>query len=303
MPASATSRLARLRAHATGEGHQKAYQAIESVPPASPIVPEPSPAQEQLEGAIFGKMYALRFIPHHRRDASGFRPFGIRSIVPSSDKLVIELETWSGYDEFVSNIMPGIEQVEDGSTPEIHGVPGLRFRSHDLGLSLFRPGLAGEVVVAGVTVDEWEAAHASGFSDQHAPGCPATSHPAQWTQAEKNHAPSMLAQFGALAVKHERDDHILQSAMLRRIGLLNRLGSRSTTTWRKAGEPGIVIEVFQNEYDIESYDSFIGEMTSPRMSPQLTCVYRRASPNEGYRVIEFTSSSSQGSLQIRLRSA
>lgn len=302
MPASATSRLARLRANATGESHQKAYQAIESVPPANPILAEPFPMQEQLEGAIFDKMHTLRFIPAER-DGSFFKPFGIRRVIPSPDQLLIELEGGSSYDEFVRNIMPVIEQVEDYSTPEIHGVPGLRRRPHDAGLGLFRPGVTGEVIIAGVDVEDWEAAHAAGFSGPHSAICPATSHPAQWTPEEQNYASSFLAQFGELAVKHDHDDLILQCAMLRRIGLLNRLGSRSTSTWRKAGKPGVVVELFQNDYNFESHDRFIEEMTSPRMSPQLTCVYRRVSRNDRYRIIEFTTPRSEGSLEIRLRAA
>lgn len=300
MPASTTSRLARLRAHATGESYQKAHQAIRSVPPANPILAEPSPLQEQLEGAIFDKMATLRFIAR-QRDGYHFQPFGLRCVVPSPDQLIIELETWSVYKEFVLNIMPGIEQVEDGSNPEIHGIPGLRRRSHNLGLSLFRPGLAAEVVIAGLGVAEWEAAHASGFSVPHTPGiCPATSHPDEWTPTEQNYASAFLTRFGELAVRHEQDDHILQSAMLRRIGLLNRLDSRSTSTWRKIRKPGIVVELFQDDFSLESHDRFIEEMTSPRMSPKLSCVYRRVSRNDQHRVIEFTTPRSEGSLEIRL---
>lgn len=303
MPASAISRLARLRSHATGESHQKAYQAVESVPPGTPVLSEPTPMQEQLEGAIFDKMHALRFIPRQQRDAWGFRPFGIRSVAPSPDRLVIELETGSAYEEFVRNIMPGFEQVEGDSIPEIHGVPGLGRRSHELGLSLFRPGLDGEVVVAGLSVEIWEATHAGEFSGPHVAFCPATSHPTQWTEAEQNHAPSFLKQFGDLAVKRDHEDRILQSAVLRRIGLLNRLGSRSTTTWRKGGQPGIVVELYQDEYDFESHDTFIEEMTSPHMLPQMTCVDRRVWPDRNYRSIEFATPRSEGSLQIRLAQA
>lgn len=300
MPASAASRLARLRAHATGESHARAFQSIESLPPASPILAEPSPLQEQLEGAIFGKMNGLRFIPR-QPNKHRFQPFGIRCVSPSPDRLVIELEEWSGYEEFVMNIMPSIEQVEDGSIPEIHGVPGLRRRAHGLGLSLFRPGREGEVILAGVSVSEWEAAHAAGFVPHHLASFPATSNPAVWTQAEQNHAQWMLDEFGSGSGKYEQNGHILQSAMLRRVGLLNRLGSQSITTWKKID--GIVIEVFQNEYNLDSHDSFIEEMMSPRMSPQLTCVDRRVSRNDSHRIIEFTTPRSEGAIEIRLRSA
>lgn len=105
MPASVASRLAQLRAHATGESHARASQLIESVPPATPILSEPSPAQEQLEGAIFDKMYGLCFIPR-QPNKHRFKPFGIRSVTPSMDRLVIELEEWSGYEEFAMSVMP-----------------------------------------------------------------------------------------------------------------------------------------------------------------------------------------------------
>lgn len=303
MPASTTSRLARLRSHATGESHQKSHRAIQTIPPTTPILSEPLSTQEQLEGAIFDKMHTLRFIPR-QGDGPFFQPFGIRSVAPSSDQLVIELEPGSVYKEFAMSIMPAVEQVEDEPHPEVHGVPGLRRRTHELGLSLFRPGLAGQIIITGVSVGEWEAAHAAQYAVPHTPEvCPATSHPVHWTQTEQDHASSMATRFGGLAVQHGHDDHILQSAMLRRIGLLNRLGSRSTSTWRKAGESGIVVELFQDEYDFDSHDSFIEEMTSSRMSPQLTCADRRVSRNDRYRIIQFTTPRSEGSLEIRLRSA
>ncbi|MFC9352865.1 hypothetical protein [Arthrobacter sp. NPDC057013] len=199
--------------------------------------------------------------------------------------------------------MPVIEHVEDDPVPEIYGVPGLRRRPHELGLSLFRPGLTGEVVVTGMSVGEWEGTHAAEFCGPHAAVCPATSHPGEWTEAEENHARSMKARFGALALRHQHDDYILQSAMFRRIGLLNRLGSRSTTTWRKARHPGIVVELYQDEYNFDSHESFIREMTSPHMSPKLTCVDRRIWPDRNYRFIEFATPRSEGSIQVRLAPA
>lgn len=144
----------------------------------------------------------------------------------------------------------------------------------------------GEVIIAGVSANEWKAAHAQGFFPHSVAGFPATSNPAAWTSAEQNHARWMLDQFGSRSAKDEQHGYILQSAMLRRIGLLNRLGSRSTSTWKKID--GIVIEVFQNEYNLASHDSFIEDMTSLRMSPQLTCVDRQVSKNDPHRIIEFT---------------
>jgi hypothetical protein len=48
VPDSKTSRLARLRARATGESHSAAAQALQPFSATDPLGLEPTPAQEQL---------------------------------------------------------------------------------------------------------------------------------------------------------------------------------------------------------------------------------------------------------------
>lgn len=298
MPASKATRLARLRSAATGETHQTAFQTVTGRPMAGPILAEPSASQERLEGAVFAKMHALRFIPKEKEPAGFWRPFGIKRVTPSRNRIVIELEEWADPRELINGLMPVIQEDADTGDVEIGGVPGLRARHHDLGVSLFFPGRDGEVIFTGLSVGAWESINASGSSARHT-GCAATQSPDAWTAEEQRY----LTEDTVHATTHglPRGLHVLGSAMLRRIGFLNRLSSRSTSTWEIAGREGVAIEVFQEEYDPATHAAFIEEMTSPLMSPPLTCVHQELDEGPNFRRLRFTTPRSEGILEIRLR--
>lgn len=301
MPASKTTRLAQLRAHATGESHQAAHLAITSLASAAaPIIPEPTPQQEQLEGALFYKLAGLRWGPDA---ATGSGGFGIKRVIPAPNQLVIEVERGSDLREFVQNVMPTQQQIPGEPDPDIHGIPGLRTRPHGLGMSLYRPGLEGEVVVAGVSPDQWEAVHVAGFDGPHdRVHCAAAVNPTGWTKAERAHDPWRRERFGDQALQREANDHVLRSAMLRRIGLLNRLGPSTADSWSYLGSRGVVIEIRRLGYLLSSYDDFLADMTSPRLSPQLT-VASLGSPWDAFdRTVRFTTPRSESFLQIRVGS-
>lgn len=298
MPASNATRFARLRANATGEKYQKAFHAVSARPSEGPILAEPSRSQERLEGAIFARMYALRFIPKGKIPKGPWGPFGIKRVTPSPDRMVIELEEWANPYELIQGLMPVIDRDADSSVTEVSGVPGLRARDHDLGVSLFFPGLDGEVIVTGLSAGEWEDIHARGYDGPHS-GCPAKDSPEAWTLEEQRYLAEDIDHVTTRGLP--TDLHVLGSAMLRRIGLLNGLNSRSTSTWEIAPRKGVAIEVFQEEYDLASHEAFIEEVTSPLMSPPLTCVYRELDEDTNYRRLRFTTPRSSGFLEIRLR--
>lgn len=292
MPDSKTSRLARLRARATGESHSAAAQALQPFSATDPLGLEPTPAQEQLEGEILEKMNGLRIttVP------SGFpgQPFGIHRVIPAPNQLFVELERESGFDEFVLNVMPVINTADD-SDHGVHGVPGLRVRPHDKGLSLFRPGLDGEVILAGISTRKWEAAHEAAFDSPHKDiRCAATSNPTEWTNAERGVDAWISGRFGVRALQRDREDNILRSALFRRIGFLNSLNLRSANTWAIGGG-GVAAELFRTEHQTGSHDPLIDDMTSRLFSPAFTCVSRISG-----RPLLFTTPRSRGVLEIRI---
>jgi hypothetical protein len=275
VPTSIPPRLARLRAHATGESYQIALRAIERTTADEPVVAAPVPEQEQLEGWIVERLHNLSWYSSR----PGSSHFSIQRITPGSDQLIIELDEGSSIREFVGHVMPVVPPAAD----ELVGVPGLRARPHLGGVSLYRPGLQGEVIVRGTTADQWEAIHEASY---HGPdgmdGCAARVSPLKWTRAERDFDPWRRDQFGDPVLQREAEDHILRSALLRRIGLFNRLRPASISTWRSIDRKGIVVEVFQPDCTALDRDEFIRALTSPRFFPHLELVKARPADPHGY---------------------
>jgi hypothetical protein len=298
VPDSKTTRLAQLRAHATGESHQTAHMAIASAASAAdPVIPEPTPQQEQLEGAIFSKLAELRWGPSA---ACGSGGFGIKRIIPAPSQLVMVLDPGSDIGVFALNVMPVIRRLTDEPDPDMHGIPGLRARPHALGVSLFRPGLEAEVVVAGITADQWEAAHAASFTAPHElVGCAALSNPAGWTKTEEGYDSWRRESFGDRVLPREADHHVLESAMFRRIGFLNRLAPTGANTWRSITGDGVVLEVFQDN-EASVHERFMAAMASPRLSPPMTLVGLSSSRDQRNLTARFTTPRSGSVLEIRI---
>lgn len=275
VPTSIPPRLARLRARATGESYQIALRAIERTTADEPVVAAPVPEQEQLEGWIVERLHNLSWYSSR----PGSSDFSIQRITPGFDQLIIELEEGSSIREFVGHVMPVVPPAAD----ELVGVPGLRARPHLAGVSLYRPGLQGEVIVRGTTADQWEAIHEASY---HGPdgmdGCAARISPLKWTRAEREFDPWRRDQLGDPVLQREAEDHILRSALLRRIGLFNRLRPASISTWRSIDRKGIVVEVFQPDCSALDRDVFIRALTSPRFFPHLELVKARPADPDGY---------------------
>lgn len=271
MPASNSSRLAKLLAHATGDSYQTSLRTVESAAASGrPLFAEPEPSQEQLEGAVFGKMAELRW-----KSSDGSTSFGIKRVVPATDHLIIELDRGSDITDFVVNLMPVNPEFPEDPNAEVSGIPGLRARGHRLGVSLFRPGQEGEIIIKGVSAKQWEAAHEAGFSAPHDDvHCAATASPNQWTAAEQEFDAWRRRRFGDEILQREAEDNVLQSAVFRRIGLINRMSPAGVSTWKSIDQIGVVIEILRDGSRPAEDATFLKEITSPMLSPQFTVTGR-----------------------------
>lgn len=104
----------------------------------------------------------------------------------------------------------------------------------------------------------------------------------KWTRDEREFDPWRRNQFGDLVLQHAAEDHILRSALSRRIGLFNRLHPASISTWRSIDRKGIVVEVFQPDYRALDRGVFIRALTSPRFFPHLELVKALPADPDGY---------------------
>ncbi|WP_415853609.1 hypothetical protein [Sinomonas sp. G460-2] len=240
MPQSARTRPARIRAKATGQRYQRVLQGPDE---------QAKPGQRELEGAFFSQLRTLRFTPR----GSDPSAYGIVRVEPRDERLTIHFGPGTDITDVRDRILPVIEDCANPDT-EMHGLPGLRVRRHKAGTSLYRPGIAGEIVIAGVRPQELEPVSAELAS------WAGRNEPAAWTREErlyaKRHAPTMAGLD-------------IESAILRRIGLLTATGAYSIESWRSHPSPRIVVELAFDRLAPEQAESLRDEMTSTHLAPHL----------------------------------
>lgn len=217
-------------------------------------------------------------MPRASADEPGGEYFGIKRVTPGERRIVLWLEDGSSITDLVANVMPA---KPDGS-PELIGIPGLRARKHDLGVSLYRPGIDAEIVIKGVTAQLWEAVHEEAFAVPHEQvHCAGRYKPQAWTQAERDFE-QWRRRFGDEPLQREAQENVLLSAVLRRIGLFNRLSPAGVNTWSHIARKGVVVEIFRP--DSSRLDYFFRDLTSPRLSPRFELMEEDGSHTWGQRL-------------------
>lgn len=182
-----------LRQMATGESEETARAELTDF---EHLIPAPTPEQARGEARIFHALIAA--YGRHRPTLTG-GPFGIRSLTPRPDELVVRIAP-SQLDRWID----ALAFREGGS-----GVAGLRWADCRDGISLTLPGTT--MVLAGIGETDWRAALGRRSADQ-------SSLMPHWIprfRREPEYAAAQDAELAGLA------DHL--SATLRRIRLLDPL--------------------------------------------------------------------------------
>ncbi|WP_030841349.1 hypothetical protein [Streptomyces sp. NRRL S-475] len=182
-----------LRQMATGESEETARAELADF---THLIPTPTPAQARGEARIFHAL--ITAYGRHRPTLTG-GPFGIRSLTPRPDELVVriapaQLERW-------------IDAL--GHRPGGTGVAGLRWAGLREGIALTLPGM--RMLLAGISETDWRAALGRRSADQSS----LMPHWIPQFRREPEYAAAQDAELAGLA------DHLC--ATLRRIRLLDTL--------------------------------------------------------------------------------
>lgn len=245
MSQSERTRAARIRAHATGRSYQQTLESPDA---------EPTSAQKELEGAFFQRLESLWYSPASDKVLTS----GIISVEPGRESLTVHLGRDTDLGKLRERLFPTI--IDDPTAVELHdaevvGVPGLRIRVHKVGTSLYRPGIAAEIVLARVRPVDLE----HGTNDE-APGFLGAAHPTAWTREEMR----FVQKFPRLAGLD------IESAVLRRMGIIRAAGAWSIQSWRSLGRIDVAVEVdFEDEVTPELAERVRDELVSKYLTPQL----------------------------------
>ncbi len=159
-------------------------------------------------------------------------------------------------------------------------------RPHKAGTRLYRPGQPVEIVVAGVSPAELE---------------PARSGPARWAGRAVPDGWTRHERFKAKMDAKWIAGLDIESAILRRIGLLTSTGAYSIESWRSPHSRRIVVELLLEDLIPEQAQSVRDEMTSMHLAPRLHLDnYRPLRTEEGEATIELSLPHTGETAQVRL---
>ncbi|MBT1189957.1 hypothetical protein HET69_39780 [Streptomyces sp. CJ_13] len=182
-----------LRQMATGESGETARAELTD---SEHLIPMPAPGQARGEARIFQALIAA--YGRHRPTLTG-GPFGIRSLTPRTDELVVRIAP-SQLDRWID----ALAYRQSGS-----GVAGLRWAGHRDGITLTLPGT--RMLLADISETNWRAALGHRSADQ-------SSLMPHWIPQLPGEAEHTAAQDAELAGV---SDHL--SATLRRVRLVDPL--------------------------------------------------------------------------------
>jgi hypothetical protein len=182
-----------LRQMATGEPEETARAELTDF---GHLIPTPTPEQARGEARIFHALIAA--YGRHRPALTG-GPFGIRSLTPRPDELVVRIAS-SQLDRWID----ALAYREDGT-----GVAGLRWAGSRDGIALTLPGT--RMVLADITENDWRAALGRRYADQSS----LLPHWIPQFRREPEYTAAQNAELAGLA------EHLC--ATLRRIRLLDAL--------------------------------------------------------------------------------
>lgn len=251
------SRRSAVLADCTGLSHAQARRHLETAPPHAALLPTATPAQALLERWILASL---------ARPINGrLYPWGIRSVQPFAEHLVLQLEGDHVATEAVESLLPRLDKHDS-----VHGVPGLRVGNATReGATLWLAGSPATVTLRGIRPSVWHRAVQTEEDDAVLAGERLCHRDAEWSTAER----TWLTDVELLG---ERADipiaatAWLFSGLLRRIGLLRSLGVPvSADAWTKPVDSVadyLVVELIMEEVPLDAprhHERFIELLTGP----------------------------------------
>lgn len=314
---------ARIRSRATLEPHGTALKALRDIDASSPAVPAANPSQALLEGLLFQSIGTLHF-PRHDFPW-GDEPFAswgefleITRLQPESDRLVIDVDPNGAA---VTIAYGALASVLTEAAPHEVYAPLLRPRAAPEGVEFHRIGNPGAVLFRGISLDDIVAVHAEHFDRvdlskaDSAPDSPSNAgdrmgadpfdevdsvwrtSPNRATTAELQHVslPGVIERHSALWVT---------SSVIRRLGILIRLGPSSINTWRETidGTSTVKAEAWYPHMTPATRDRLLRDLGSPHLSPRWT--YQPSRPNRYGNIVDpyhyFAVADTRHRVQLRL---
>ena len=274
MSQSERSRAARIRAKATGQSYQKTLESADG---------EPTSAQQELEGLFLRHLGSPWSTPASEDESAS----GIVRLEPRYEGLTVHFGRDTNLGDLSERLLPVLENESTPDAPddgEVWGVPGLRKRAHEAGTSLFRPGIAAEIVLAGILPEDLVPVdHRDPRSGER---------PTGWTLQETRFTEKYPLYTGL----------DIESVMLRRLGIIRAARPWGVHTWRGPWPTDMVIELaFDANITREQAQHLKDDLTSKYLVPQLV-VNRFEAPRgpSGSSFFDLSIPSTGHSVQVRL---
>ncbi|TFB53634.1 hypothetical protein [Cryobacterium tagatosivorans] len=275
MSQSERSRAARIRAKATGRNYQKALETVDG---------EPTSAQRDFEGAFLNRLGFLWYSPSPVKLSTS----GIIGVEPLHESLTVHFGEDTDLDDLRDCLLPVLVDDPTAQQPhdvEVTGLPGLRTRAHEAGTSLYRPGIAAEIVLAGIHPGHLE--HDTHGVFRYA----GRERPHAWTHEETR----FVRTYPGAAGLH------IESVILRRMGILRAAGARSARSWRSHGATDVVVELdFEEELNREQAEHLRDDFMSKYLEPHLVLDRYEAPRKHARASIEISTPHTGQSVELRL---
>lgn len=279
-------RRARLRAKATLQPLHTARRALQSVSAVSPVIPPGSETQQVLEGQFFQAIRTL----HYPWQAGPLESLpgclAILAIVPDHDCLLLRVEP-SGAAATV--VEAALAHAPRNGYPADVQAPHLRVRDGERGAEFYRLGSPGVIILDGVTFDDIAALHAKHRHHEEME-CLWITSPDTATADEEREWPT-----------RREPAYRVTSSVVRRLGLLTRLGASSVDTWEVMWDEGaeIMVEAWFPRLTYTERVRLLRDLSAPHLAPR----WHPTSPLEDqstYPYHYFTVGDTNHVVQIRL---
>ncbi len=220
------------------------------------VLPPASPDQLWLEGQFLWALSSLKFVGRGRKRADDYE---LLRVEPHADHLVIKLDPARELSYLAARVLPAVDE----RSGYIHGIPGLRFRMHPRGLSLYVPGTNAHMVLNRVSERAWRRAVSNAFVDLDPRLHLWSQSPADVTQAESDRWDEY---------RNARGDDLV-SILLRRVRALEILQPSMVDTWFVT-ERNLHVDLWVTDHNRELANAFIATMTDVRLTPHLAFLGR-----------------------------
>lgn len=279
---------ARIRSRATLETHATALKALRDIDASSPAVPAANPSQALLEGLLFQSIGTLHFPWRDGPYVSWGEFLEVTRLQPEPDRLVIDVDP-NGAAITIAN--GALAHVLTRWIPDEVYAPLLRPRATTEGVEFHRLGNPGAVLFRGISLSDLITADARRY-DRADPSTAHTAAPsagASLSNAEDDTAadttddvdlvwktsPTIATtaelQHVSLPRVIDRQSSLwVTSSVIRRLGILIRLGSTSINTWRDTydGTSTVKVEAWYPHLTPATRDRLLKDLASPHLSPR-----------------------------------